>query len=72
MRFSVWGALLLACASAAFFFSPAPPSPTWMERGPRSSGRVSAIVATDISHLWVASPGGGVWKTVNGWSLREA
>ncbi len=43
-----------------------PPSPhTWSELGPRSSGRVTAIVATDVNHLWAASPGGGVWKSTD-------
>jgi hypothetical protein len=38
---------------------------TWVELGPRSSGRVSAIAASDVNHLWAASPGGGVYKTVD-------
>jgi hypothetical protein len=38
----------------------------WTELGPRYPGRVSAIVATDVDHLWVATPGGGVWKSSNG------
>ncbi len=43
-----------------------PPSPrNWAELGPRSSGRVSAVVATDVNHLWAASPGGGVWKSTD-------
>lgn len=39
---------------------------TWTELGPRFAGRVSAIAATDVNHLWVATPGGGVWKSTDG------
>lgn len=47
------------------------PAGTWLERGPRASGRVSAIAATDLNHLWAASPGGGVWKSTDGGSNWE-
>lgn len=39
---------------------------SWTELGPKFAGRVSAIAATDVNHLWVATPGGGVWKSSNG------
>jgi hypothetical protein len=39
---------------------------TWTELGPKWAGRVSAIAATDVNHLWVATPGGGVWKSTDG------
>ncbi|HEV2962057.1 MAG TPA: hypothetical protein VG649_09560 [Candidatus Angelobacter sp.] len=56
--------VLSSTVLAALLFSP--PSPhNWAELGPRSSGRVSAIVATDLNHLWAASPGGGVWKSAD-------
>lgn len=40
----------------------------WIDRGPDLGGRLSAIVAspTDPQTLIVASPGGGVWRTING------
>ena len=53
---------------SAVFPSPSPPTRTWQELGPRSSGRVSAIAVSDIQHIWAASPGGGVWKTADGGS----
>ncbi|HJX83231.1 MAG TPA: hypothetical protein VJ723_02675, partial [Candidatus Angelobacter sp.] len=57
---------LITLVSAVLLFTPAPPTPhSWSELGPRSSGRVVAIVATDISHLFAASPGGGVWKSTD-------
>jgi Ni/Co efflux regulator RcnB len=61
MRLSV-----VALSLATLLLVPAPPARTWMELGPRSSGRVSAIAVTDWEHLWAASPGGGVWKTADG------
>ncbi|HYU09522.1 MAG TPA: hypothetical protein VEK77_09090 [Gemmatimonadales bacterium] len=39
---------------------------TWTELGPMYAGRVSAIAATDVNHVWVATPGGGVWKSGDG------
>jgi hypothetical protein len=42
---------------------------TWSEKGPTLGGRLSAIVAFPGSHgsvLIVASPGGGVWRSING------
>src|SRR5512142_2137282 len=39
---------------------------TWTELGPKGAGRVSGIVATDVNHVWVATPGGGVWKSSDG------
>jgi len=39
---------------------------TWTELGPKWAGRVSAIAATDVNHLWVATPGGGVWRSTDG------
>lgn len=39
---------------------------TWTELGPKFAGRVSAIAATSASHVWVAAPGGGVWKSTDG------
>ncbi len=43
---------------------------TWSERGPALGGRLSAIVAADPtgSILVAASPGGGVWRSVDGGS----
>lgn len=60
--------LLLALVTAALSLpiSPAPSARTWQELGPRSSGRTSAIAVSDMQHIWAASPGGGVWKTVDG------
>jgi hypothetical protein len=46
--------------------APPPPTSSWVELGPRSSGRVSAIAVQDLQHLWAASPGGAVWKTADG------
>ncbi len=45
-------------------------SSTWSERGPALGGRLSAIVATDGTgnNLVAASPGGGVWRSVDGGS----
>ena len=59
MRFA-FSLILLVVASLS-----SPPSPTssWVELGPRSSGRVSAIAVEDLQHLWAASPGGAVWKS---------
>jgi hypothetical protein len=48
---------------------------SWSERGPALGGRLSAIVvvpATSGAVLLVASPGGGVWRSVNAgstWTL---
>jgi photosystem II stability/assembly factor-like uncharacterized protein len=56
-------------ASSALLLSGAgvkPDPPGWVDLGPRSSGRVSAIAASDLNHLWAASPGGGVYKTTDG------
>jgi hypothetical protein len=40
---------------------------TWSERGPALGGRLSAIVADSTgSTLVAASPGGGVWRSVDG------
>jgi hypothetical protein len=58
--------LLIALFAAWLLTPPTPPSGTWTELGPRSSGRVSAIAVKDAAHIWVASPGGGVWKSSNG------
>jgi hypothetical protein len=47
------------------------PTPsTWSERGPSAGGRLSAIVAADAKGtvLLAASPGGGVWRSVDGGS----
>ena len=52
-------AVLCCCAFRLFGGS-------WTELGPKFPGRVSAIVATDVNHLWVATPGGGVWKSSDG------
>ena len=43
-------------------------SPTWTNHSPNIGGRLSAIVAspTDANTLIVASPGGGIWRTING------
>ncbi|HEX7679873.1 MAG TPA: hypothetical protein VF713_17220, partial [Thermoanaerobaculia bacterium] len=41
---------------------------TWTELGPKFAGRVSGLAATDANHLWLASPGGGVWKSSDGGS----
>jgi hypothetical protein len=43
-----------------------PAGAAWTELGPKHAGRVSGIVATDADHLWVATPGGGVWKSSDG------
>jgi hypothetical protein len=64
MRLSGLAILLFAFVAVAGVATPA--GPVWNELGPRSSGRVSAIVAADANHLWAASPGGGVWKTTDG------
>lgn len=63
MRLARFGALIVMLATAAGLATP--PGPGWVELGPRSSGRVSAVVATDANHLWAASPGGAVWKTTD-------
>lgn len=60
-------AILLAVLAGILPVS-TPPVRTWVELGPRSSGRVSAIAVADIEHVWVASPGGGVWKSTDGGS----
>lgn len=39
---------------------------TWTELGPPFAGRVSAIAATDATHVWVATPGGAMWKSTDG------
>jgi hypothetical protein len=39
---------------------------TWTELGPNGAGRVSAIVALDANQVWVATPGGGIWKSRDG------
>ncbi len=39
---------------------------TWTELGPKFAGRVSAIAATNANNVWLASPGGGVWKSTDG------
>lgn len=62
MRFAFAMVLFLG----AVFPPPSPPTRTWQELGPRSSGRVSAIAVSDMQHIWAASPGGGVWKTADG------
>jgi hypothetical protein len=54
----------LAAILIGFFASAC--SSTWTELGPKSAGRVSAIVATNASNVWVATPGGGVWKSTDG------
>lgn len=59
-------AFAVALISGILSLSPAPPTRTWLELGPRSSGRVSAIAVQDLQHIWAASPGGGVWKTADG------
>ena len=43
-------------------------SPTWTNHSPNIGGRLSAIVASpaDANTLIVASPGGGIWRTING------
>ena len=51
--------VLLATALPAF-------ASTWTELGPKYPGRVSAIAASDAAHVWVATPGGGVWKSSDG------
>ena len=52
-------------------------SGTWTNMGPSSSdggyagiGRVNSVAfhPTDVNTFWVATPGGGVWKTSNGGS----
>jgi|SRR5579872_960992 len=63
---TIWFIRILFLAVLIGTASPAPPQRTWIELGPRSSGRVSAIAVADAQHLWAASPGGGVWKTVDG------
>lgn len=57
-------ALLLA---AAILQIPPAFAGTWQERGPALGGRLSAIVAspTDPNTLIVASPGGGIWRTID-------
>ncbi len=60
--------LSIVLAAVSLSLAPAPPVRTWTELGPRSSGRVSTIAATDVQHIWAASPGGGVWKSVDGGS----
>ena len=50
--------VLLGCAASA--------CSTWTELGPKFAGRVSAIVAPSASDVWVATPGGGVWKSPDG------
>jgi hypothetical protein len=62
MRF-VAGLILVVVAP---FLSPPVPTGSWVELGPRSSGRVSAIAVQDLQHLWAASPGGAVWKSADG------
>ncbi|HEY6971752.1 MAG TPA: hypothetical protein VJA94_21250 [Candidatus Angelobacter sp.] len=57
---------LVTLVVGAFCLSPAPPVRTWVELGPKSSGRVSAIAVADLQHMWAASPGGGAWKTADG------
>ncbi len=47
------------------------PAGTWVERGPNGSGRITGLVATDVNHLWAASPGGGVWKSADGGATWE-
>ena len=59
-------AFLLAVLVGVLSPAPAPPAQTWTELGPHSSGRVSGIAVSDLQHLWVASPGGGVWKSIDG------
>jgi hypothetical protein len=59
--------LALALTLVGFLsLSPGPPNRTWLDLGPHSSGRVSAIAVADLQHIWAASPGGGVWKSVDG------
>jgi hypothetical protein len=60
-----WGLPVVALFFAVAV-APAPPARTWMDLGPHSSGRVSAIAVADLQHIWAASPGGGVWKTADG------
>ena len=70
---SILTAALIFCSLFALMFSGArlmtgQPSPSsWSERGPAVGGRLSAIVATDPAGntLLAASPGGGVWRTLN-------
>ena len=58
--------LLMGLFFATLYVAPVPPVRTWVELGPRSSGRVSAIAVLDMQRAWVASPGGGVWRTLDG------
>jgi hypothetical protein len=58
-------ALLMLCGILVACGTPS----TWSERGPALGGRLSAIVAvpgTNGSVLIAASPGGGVWRSVDG------
>src|SRR5579863_5055369 len=58
--------LALALTVATLAIAPPPAVRTWVELGPKSSGRVSAIAVVDLEHIWAASPGGGVWKSTDG------
>lgn len=57
-----------ACVAAAVLMLQTAPSSAdgWSAIGPRAAGRLSAIVAHDANTLYVGSPGGGVWKSLDG------